>query len=286
MKFKKFLCMTLVFVLLSATAILAPACGKKEPNAPVENPVTLGTTPAIPTKPTQPSQKPQKETEKTTTKASDEGTQGETTSKEKPTKKPSQKPTKDPEVTLPTASPTLPQYEQPTIKQTDPPTVAPEDQPTVPYNPSQTEIPKTPAAPAGSTVGTPNCAAKLVELLLSGNINEGDKSSTCSKMQIGIKNNGSSTMRIFPYGKVTVSDVTGYDRELSLINANGIALPYLDIPAGGTAYVYLRVLGNPTLFSTQKDGQITTVHFSFYYGNTIYDATCTAGVDGIIATKR
>ena len=291
MKFKKFICITLIMVLLGSAVMLATACGKRTPNAPVENPVTLGSTPAVQTKPNKPVEtKPQKETEKTTNKE----TSGETTDKEqttdkpteKPTKKPTEKPTKEP-VTLPPPSPTNPDIVIPTVKPTEPPTVPTEEDTTgVPYNPSVSEIPEVPAAPAGSTNGTPNCAAQLVELAPAGHKNDKNKSYTCAKMEIGIINKGSSPMRIFPHGNVTVSEITGYDRELSLINSNDIAVPYIDIPAGGTAYIRFKVLGEATLFSTQKDTQITTAHFTFYYGNTIYDGACTAGVGGVVATKR
>lgn len=295
MKFKKFICITLIMVLLSSAAMLATACGKRTPNAPVENPVTLGSTPAVQTKPNKPVEtKPQKETEKPTNKETSGETPVETTDKEqttekpteKPTKKPTEKPTKEP-VTLPPPSPTNPDIVIPTVKPTEPPTVPTEEDTTgVPYNPSVSEIPEVPAAPAGSTNGTPLCPAQLVQLLPSGHINEADKNFTCAKMEVRLSNKGSSTMRIFPNGNVTVSNITGYDRELSLINSNDVAVPYIDIPAGGTAYIRFKVLGEATLFSTQKYNQETTVHFTFYYGNTIYDGACTAGVGGVVATKR
>lgn len=291
MKFKKFICITLIMVLLGSAAMLATACGKRTPNAPVENPVTLGSTPAVQTKPNKPVEtKPQKETEKTTNKE----TSGETTDKEqttdkpteKPTKKPTEKPTKEP-VTLPPPSPTNPDIVIPTVKPTDSPTAPTEEDTTgVPYNPSVSEIPEVPAAPSSSTNGTPLCPAQLVQLLPSGHINEADKNFTCAKMEVRLSNKGSSTMRIFPNGNVTVSNITGYDRELSLINSNDVAVPYIDIPAGGTVHIRFKVLGEATLFSTQKYNQETTVHFTFYYGNTIYDGTCTAGVAGVKATKR
>lgn len=278
-------------VLLGSAAMLATACGKRTPNAPVENPVTLGSTPAVQTKPNKPVEtKPQKETEKTTNKE----TSGETTDKEqttdkpteKPTKKPTEKPTKEP-VTLPPPSPTNPDIVIPTVKPTDSPTAPTEEDTTgVPYNPSVSEIPEVPAAPSSSTNGTPLCPAQLVQLLPSGHINEADKNFTCAKMEVRLSNKGSSTMRIFPNGNVTVSNITGYDRELSLINSNDVAVPYIDIPAGGTVHIRFKVLGEATLFSTQKYNQETTVHFTFYYGNTIYDGTCTAGVAGVKATKR
>ena len=190
-------------------------------------------------------------------------------------------------VTLPPPSPTNPDIVIPTVKPTDSPTAPTEEDTTgVPYNPSVSEIPEVPAAPSSSTNGTPLCPAQLVQLLPSGHINEADKNFTCAKMEVRLSNKGSSTMRIFPNGNVTVSNITGYDRELSLINSNDVAVPYIDIPAGGTVHIRFKVLGEATLFSTQKYNQETTVHFTFYYGNTIYDGTCTAGVAGVKATKR
>jgi hypothetical protein len=64
------------------------------------------------------------------------------------------------------------------------------------------------------------------------------------------------------------------------------AIPYIDIPAGSSADVYFKVLSSATLFSTQKDGNETSVHFTFYYGNTIYNGTAIAKVDGIQFTKQ
>ena len=308
MKFRKIIYTSMLSALLFSTTILTSACGSSEPKGPVNNDILLETTPNVQAPTKQPeTQKPQKETkpssdtgkettaENTTEKPDTKPTAGEkettkSTAGEKETSKPKDEPvevpTKRPDTDLPTAAPTQPDYEIPTVKPTEPPTAPTEEETTgTPYNPS-TQIPEIPPAPAGSTNGTPNCAAQLYELTPTGFRNDLNKSFICATFEIGIKNNGSSTMRIFPYANVTVSNISGMERDLVLNNSNNIPVEYIDIPAGSTVYVRFRVLGEHTLFSTQKNDQVTTVHFSFYYGNTIYDATCSAGVSGLVCTPR
>ena len=113
-----------------------------------------------------------------------------------------------------------------------------------------------------------------------------DSNMKCTKLKLSIRNSGSSTVRIFPDATLTVTNVTDKNRNLRLNNKYYNAIPYIDIPAGSSADVYFKVLSSDTIFSTQKDGKITSVHFTFYYGNTIYNGTASAGVDGVQCTKQ
>jgi hypothetical protein len=113
-----------------------------------------------------------------------------------------------------------------------------------------------------------------------------DSNMKCTKLKLSIRNNGYSTVRIFPDATLTVSNMSNSDRNLKLNNKKYYPIPYIDIPAGSSADVYFKVLSSETLFSTQKDGKITSVHFTFYYGNTIYNGTASAGVDGVQCTKQ
>ena len=126
----------------------------------------------------------------------------------------------------------------------------------------------------------------MYEIKSSGVKNSITKSSECRNLEIGIRNNGSSTIRIFPNATITVTGTSEYNRDLRLINAYGNVLRYIDIPAGSTAYVRFHVIGDNTLFSTQEDEGITEVHFDFYYGNTLYNGTAIAGVSGIKCTVK
>lgn len=185
-------------------------------------------------------------------------------------------------------APTTIYYEIPTVKpsETETTTAKETESSGVPYNPEEVSFPAVPEAPASSTIGEAKIVGQLWQLTSIGYKNTISKSFQCNRVEIGIKNQGSSTIRIFPNASLTVSNITGYDRELLLNNDINMPIAYIDIPAGGEATVRFKVLSQQTLFSTQKDTQITSVHFTFYYGNTIYDATVTAGVDPITLTRR
>ncbi len=185
-------------------------------------------------------------------------------------------------------APTTIYYEIPTVKpsETETTTAKETESSGVPYNPEEASFPAVPEAPAPSTAGEAKIIGQLWELTSIGYKNTMNKSFQCNRVEIGIKNQGSSTIRIFPNASLTVSNITGYDRELLLNNEKNMPIAYVDIPSGGEATIRFKVLGQQTLFSTQKDTQITSVHFTFYYGNTIYDATVTAGVDPITLTRR
>ena len=120
--------------------------------------------------------------------------------------------------------------------------------------------------------------------------NISNKSLQCRTLEILIVNKGSSPIRIFPTASLEVPGANIYNRELYLNNQNDIYKNYIDIPAGSTDPVPIRfrVIGDATLYSTQKDGYSTEIHFTFYYGNTIYKGIATAGdtTNGIICTKQ
>ena len=258
--------------------------------APTYSPIIIPTQPTTtrptvaPTQPTttRPTVAP---TQPTTTRPTAAPTQAPTTRPtaaptQAPTTKPTAAPTQAP-TTKPTAAPTQPTTARPTEAPTTKPTTAPTTSPSNPYNP---ETP-TPSAPASTTIGTPMFASKLYDT--SGSVpNEANKNGTCTKLKLSIRNNGSSTVRIFPDATLTVSNMSNSDRNLKLNNKNYYPIPYIDIPAGSSADVYFKVLSSATLFSTQKDGNVTSVHFTFYYGNTIYNGTASAGVDGVQCTKQ
>ena len=212
-------------------------------------------------------------TQAPTTRPTQAPTQPTTT---RPTAAPTQAPT-----TQPTAAPTQPTTARPTEAPTTKPTTAPTTSPSNPYNP---ETP-TPSAPASTTIGTPMLPATLYDT--SGSTpKDKDSNMKCTKLKLSIRNSGSSTVRIFPDATLTVTNVTDKNRNLRLNNKYYNAIPYIDIPAGSSADVYFKVLSSDTIFSTQKDGKITSVHFTFYYGNTIYNGTASAGVDGVQCTKQ
>ena len=190
-----------------------------------------------------------------------------------------------PTTTRPTVAPTQPTTARPTEAPTTKPTTAPTTSPSNPYNP---ETP-TPSAPASTTIGTPILPAHMYDMT-NNQKNISNKSLQCRTLEILIVNKGSSPIRIFPTASLEVPGANIYNRELYLNNQNDIYKNYIDIPAGSTDPVPIRfrVIGDATLYSTQKDGYSTEIHFTFYYGNTIYKGIATAGdtTNGIICTKQ
>ncbi|MDF2946651.1 MAG: in like serine protease [Bacillales bacterium] len=81
-----------------------------------------------------------------------------------------------------------------------------------------------------------------------------------------LNNYGSKPLRIYSKNAfLEDDDYYTYDRNLVLVNRNAIELSWIEIPAGGTGFIYFKVRGNPTWYDADSN-----IYFEFTYDGVRY----------------